>query len=284
MAKTKLTTEERCFFEKVRLAVFANPFSDERAAVDRQLVKKRPPSNRKKLVDLLIKVVDKQLRQICPVTNSSILNFREDDRQLLQYGILFHLFHKYSADFDQHIQEQIKQGDKPCPVDFAADLLAEIVAIGIGKKESVRFVSLFFQMRRAFYFIDQIVGSSPCMKDLRRDLWNNIFTHDIWMYDQYLCDRMEDFSTMLLGQPVPAKDWRQQQSVDPVISSLMKRKTALLKALPEYLSQSTFPCILSNCLNPNCLVTKKVLLPAQSRDMTEFFHSAPHLGLSFWMK
>ncbi len=199
MTKTKLTAEERSFFEKVRLAIFANPFSAERTAVDRQLVKKKPPSNRKKLVDLLIKVVDKQLRQICPETNNSILNFREDDRQLVQYGILFHLFHKYSADFDQHIQEQIRQGDKPCPVNFAADLLAEMVAIGIGKKESVRFFSLFFQMRRAFYFIDQIVGSSPCMKDLRRDLWNNIFTHDIWIYDQYLCDRMEDFSTMLLG-------------------------------------------------------------------------------------
>ena len=74
-----------------------------------------------------------------------------------------------------------------------------MISMGVSRKGAVRFFSLFFQMRRAFYFIDRIVGTSPCMKDLRRSLWNNIFTHDIWIYDQYLWNRMEDFSTMLLG-------------------------------------------------------------------------------------
>jgi len=199
MKNVKLDTEEKDFFRKVRLAIFANPFSDERAAVDRLLIQKRLPVNREKLVALLTQAVDKQLRQICPEKKNSLLNFEKEDRQLVQYGILFNIFHKYCADFDQHIQEQIIYGDKPCTVNFSPDILAEMVSMGIAQKESVRFFSLFFQMRRAFYFIDQIVGNSPCMKNLRRDLWNNIFTFDIWMYDQYLCDRMEDFSTMLLG-------------------------------------------------------------------------------------
>ena len=37
------------------------------------------------------------------------------------------------------------------------------------------------------------------MKKLRRDLWNNIFTYDIGLYEHHLRNRMEDFSTMLLG-------------------------------------------------------------------------------------
>jgi len=71
---------------------------------------------------------------------------------------------------------------------------------GFVPMEAERFFSLFFQMRRAFYFIDQIVGESACMKDLRRDLWNNIFTNDIGLYEKHLWNRMEDFSTMLLGE------------------------------------------------------------------------------------
>jgi hypothetical protein len=199
-----LSGEQRNFLQQVRQAVFANPFGAERDAVDCRLTRLEPEvfarqHSSDEQISLLIRAVEEQLQQICPAAGKPVACFKGEDRNLVRYGILFHLFHKYCFRFDQHIQQQIKQGNTPCLLGFGRELLTEMDRTGIEGEEAVRYVGLFFQMRRAFYFINQIIGISPCMGALRRGLWNNIFTHDITIYNKYLWNRMEDFSTMLLG-------------------------------------------------------------------------------------
>jgi transcriptional regulator with GAF, ATPase, and Fis domain len=76
-----------------------------------------------------------------------------------------------------------------------------MVRAGIEPAEAVRYFALFYQLRRAFYFIAHTLpGASPSMQRLRERLWANVFTHDARLYARLLWRRMEDFSTFLLGE------------------------------------------------------------------------------------
>jgi transcriptional regulator with GAF, ATPase, and Fis domain len=60
---------------------------------------------------------------------------------------------------------------------------------------------MFWQLRRAFYFIGRALpGRAPSMRRLRESLWDNVFTADVRLYARALFRKMEDFSTLLLGE------------------------------------------------------------------------------------
>lgn len=184
----------------VRLAIAANPFSDERTEADRFITGDESLQAGETLIQMVTRVVERRLVDTFGDRQISFNDYRGEDADLVRYGLLFHLFHKYCHDFDNHIQVQLQAGDEPSPVPFAGRILSEMKSRGLGSREAVLYFSLFFQMRRAYFFINGIIGRSSCMKNLRRDLWNNVFTYDISLYEKHLWERMEDFSTLLLGE------------------------------------------------------------------------------------
>lgn len=125
----------------------------------------------------------------------------DKDRDLVESAVLFDTFQRYLGPFDRFILSQVRAGRKTLAVPFAGEALSRLEHRGFSPEASLRYFGLFFQLRRAFFFIDQsLVGRSEAMKYLRRQLWNNVFTDDIEIYQQYLWNRMEDFSTLILGE------------------------------------------------------------------------------------
>ena len=114
---------------------------------------------------------------------------------------LFDIFHKFRDDFDQLIHDQIKAEDTPVTVSFGDATMSLLHKRGFSEKRSIHYLGLSYQMRRAFHFISNaLVGKTPCMIKFKNHLWNNIFTDDISLYENFLWNKMEDFSTLLLGE------------------------------------------------------------------------------------
>jgi len=195
-----MDSAERAFFSRVKQAITTNPFSSERAKIDRELAGVSPTSPKEELFSKLNDRVGVTIDRVEARRQTHRPGLSGDDLQLLRYAKLFLVFNQFIESYDQHIMHQIDRGDEPASVEFAESALTRLHDYGFPSAEALRFFALFFQMRRAFFFIQAIAGESTCVHELRKSLWNNIFTDDIELYDTYLWDRMEDFSTMLLGE------------------------------------------------------------------------------------
>ena len=186
----------REFFRTVRNASFSNPFGDRRPVLDRVAAGVFGEVQESEVLTQLIEKVGRTIAEVERRPGS----LSGEDSELLRYGRLFYTFHLFCTAYDEHIRKQVERGDEPCRVPFARDVLAMLAGQGFGSEECRYFLALFFQMRRAFFFIRAIAGRSRCVMELRRALWNNVFTGDVVLYDTYLRGRMEDFSTMILGE------------------------------------------------------------------------------------
>ena len=127
--------------------------------------------------------------------------FQGEDKEIITIVLLFDIFHKFRDDFDQLIKDQITAQDTPIKVPFAEKAMHILHTKGFDDKSISHYFALSYQLRRAFYFISNaLVGSSPCMKKLKKHLWYNVFTYNIDLYNKFLWNKMEDFSTLLLGE------------------------------------------------------------------------------------
>ena len=202
-AKLKLTTEDRDFFAPLGQAIFMNTFGEEREA----LLGRVSPGHAGEALHLdpkfyaFVAEVNRRIDRLDQRGRSTFQQFADGDSQVLQPVFLYQVYHRYVSELDAVIHMQLQMKDAAKPVPFAEQLIADLCERGFTEQQSLHYFAVFYQLRRAFFFIlDALAGDSPSMRQLRRALWNSVFTHNMRNYDRYLWNRMEDFSTLLLGE------------------------------------------------------------------------------------
>ena len=189
-----LTDPDREFLATLADVVFGNPFTARRSELIVRLAPGVPLGNLTEHREALARVVAARLQSLPPK------GFSTAERQLLEPALLYVSYHRYVPQLDALIERQAK-GGASLPVPFGDEAVAGLVQQGFATERAARFFAFFFQLRRAFYFIDRsLAGECESMRRLREALWNNVFTHDMRGYEAALWNRMEDFSTLLLGE------------------------------------------------------------------------------------
>ena len=197
MPSARLQPVEREFFAALDDVVYGNPFSDERAQLIQRLV---PGATAAQLVrdqDALRRLVEPRLSSYA--TPADLERLDESDRKLLLSAFLYVCYHHHVSALDELIARQAA-GKDGAPDRIARSVVDELGQRGIDEAEATRYFAFFYQMRRGYLFILRLTGGCDSMRQLRRSLWNNVFTHDMRTYHDSLSSRLEDFSTLLLGE------------------------------------------------------------------------------------
>ena len=198
---TRLQPEDRDFLSIVSEAAFANPFSHSRKQLDAKISGMPAATPDKKTLQAALERLRGFLDRLDRSGRTTLRAFHAEDHALLTTAYLFDIFHRYMDRLDAFIRFQLDAPDSTCEAIFASELMRDLANRGFSQTETSRYLALFYQLRRAYYFIAcALVGQAPCMQELRLRLWENVFTHDTHVYVQYMWNRMEDFSTLLLGE------------------------------------------------------------------------------------
>ncbi len=197
----KLLPEQRDFFKQVAELAFANPFSSQREQADCALLNIKMGSmdiyDRSEQLQIHLLT---QLTKLQPLDKFRITDYQGTTQASIKFAWLFYQFHEFQAEFNQFIDDQRAAGDKPINLPCAQALSQRFLQANFTPEETDKFIALFYQLHRGFYFIiSAISGNCPAIIELRMRLWNNIFTFNSQWYMDYLCGKMEDFSTLLLG-------------------------------------------------------------------------------------
>jgi transcriptional regulator with AAA-type ATPase domain len=197
--KRSLTTDEIEFCKNVENAILVNQFGDKRKEIDFKIAgipydESIDESFEKATDEVSLRIKHLEKRGI-----ASISDVEKKHAKLLKTLYLFDFFHLFLDDFDLFILEQLDHTENII-VNFSDKAFEYLKDKGFTDEEARHNFALSFQIRRAFYFIDRnLIGQSESMKEFRKNLWHNVFTSDLNLYNDYLWNRMEDFSTLILG-------------------------------------------------------------------------------------
>lgn len=121
-------------------------------------------------------------------------------RQMLRTAALFYLYQSHHQDLLDLVLKQKQSPEAVITHPVTDRLYRDLLDHGFGREQAGGFVGMAFQFRRAYHFTTtSLKGSGPAMQHLRMHLWRSIFTDDIDLYESHMWNRMQEFSTLLLG-------------------------------------------------------------------------------------
>lgn len=222
------TVLEAGFADAVSRLIYANPFLPERIEAEREALEadfvregaewNLQPSDAgagmasQPNLALIRRRVDELVERLANA--GSEIAGRHGASDAARFGdlVLFALFHRYCARFDETIAAGEPVGAYRASYyrDFSSEAERLLRRPGVTLLDECppeALFAFFFQVRRAFVHIHRsLVGASRPMAQLRAAIWQSVFTHDMRRYRRSLFARMGEITTLITGESGTGKE------------------------------------------------------------------------------
>ncbi|MFO0788836.1 MAG: sigma 54-interacting transcriptional regulator [Pirellulales bacterium] len=212
------------YLETVVQVAFANPFSPDRIALEREALGKEfesgsaPVWSRTQLEvhdTNLIRLASQAAVVVESARTALAAGQRAAKSELLLYedAALYVLYDRFRADFQSAVTPALA-GDAPAKMVFWPKFKRAFEHYFVipecplpNNYDPAHIFAGFFQVRRAFHHIfEYIVGQSKPTARLRAAVWQSIFTHNLRRYRRSLYGRMSEITTLISGPSGTGKE------------------------------------------------------------------------------
>lgn len=232
---------------------FTNPFTPERLVLEKRILGSAYRSyglvwnmhsgsaSARSNVDRIKEISEQTACSLRKRLDSAGCSPTEEERDLYEPVVLYHLFEKYRAAMSERMLANPKETTYPVYREFLADynyFLRRPARTLPSIYSPEKTFAMYFQIHRAFYHIfDFIVGSTLEAGALRAAIWESIFSSDIRRYHRVLYNRMNSITTLITGESGTGKE-------------LVARAIALSGYIPFHAGTTRFEMAYPACFKP----------------------------------
>jgi hypothetical protein len=220
-----LPDRERETVEAISGLAFCNPFTPERLALERRVLGEAfqpfdvvwhaqiDAAGENPNVPPILETAERLAEGIrARLERAPADAFRPEELELYRDLVLYVLYGRYQLRLYEGIHNRDGEGGN-ASFGFYRDFLADLErSLGLpafrpAPMDAAHLFACFFQIRRAFHFtFRSIFGGSPPAAQLREQVWQSIFTHDLRRYQRVLYRTLGDVTTLVTGPSGTGKE------------------------------------------------------------------------------
>ncbi len=219
MANLIKNKDDRTFVRIISRMVYCNPFTSERLRLEAEALGDSydeagrdwnlDPRSERRFVNM-----EHIVGRIQTIIEANLGRFHDGkgdkpDRDCFTALGVFLLYHQCRTSFDRLIEQTHRNGPSQRRISFYPSFL-EAFRHYFEEEQPISPEHLFaccFQLRRAYHHIFHFfAGKSAAATEIRCQLWQSIFTHDLHRYQRSLYRQMEKIPTLITGPSGTGKE------------------------------------------------------------------------------